>query len=63
MKVGETTVIIGKRIPIGAAIGSLATMFSYLHPQYASAIIAAAVPLTFIAQVIIVNFLGVTSDA
>jgi len=63
MKVGESNVIIGKRIPIGAAIGSLATVFSYLYPQYAPAIIAAAVPLTFVVQVIIVNYLGVTSNA
>lgn len=53
-------IIIGKRIPIGAAINSIAVIFAAFFPNQAIAIMATAIPLTFIAQLIIANFLGVT---
>jgi len=53
-------IIIGKRIPVGSVILSVATIFSFIFPEYAPAIIAAAVPITFMAQVVVVNCLGVT---
>ena len=53
-------VIIGKRITVGAAINSVASIFAFLLPEYAPAIVAAAVPFTFLVQILIVNKLGVT---
>ena len=54
-------VVIGKRVTLGAAIGSVATIFAELFPEHATAIIASAVPITFIAQVIVANWIGVTT--
>ena len=53
-------IIIGKRIHVGSVILSIATIFSFILPEYAPAIIASAVPLTFIAQAVVVNCFGVT---
>jgi hypothetical protein len=53
-------VIIGKRVTVGAAINSLAAVFAHVWPEHAPAIVAGAVPITFIAQVVVVNKLGVT---
>ena len=53
-------IIIGKRIPVGSVILSVATIFSFIFPEQAPAIIAAAVPITFIFQVFVVNCFGVT---
>ena len=53
-------IIIGKRIPIGSAITGVAAFFAVIFPEYAAAILATAVPLTFGVQVIIVNCFGVT---
>ena len=53
-------IIIGKRIPIGAAINSIAVIFAAFFPNQAVAIMSAGVFVTFIAQILIANFLGVT---
>jgi hypothetical protein len=60
-------IVIGKRIPIGAAVSGIITfsghMWNLTHPdaQLSVAEIATlAVPLTAIAQVIVVNTYGVT---
>lgn len=58
---GEKTVVIGKRVTIGGAIGSIATGFSYIFPEQAPAIIAFAFPVTFIIQIIVANYWGVTT--
>ena len=53
-------VIIGKRIPIGTAITGTAALFAVIFPDYAAAILATAIPLTFVVQVLWVNYRGVT---
>lgn len=58
---GQAPIIIGKRVTVGAAITSLATVFSSIFPQHATAIIASATVITFVAQVIIANYIGVTN--
>jgi hypothetical protein len=58
---GDKSVIIGKRVTVGAAINSVASVFAFIFPEYAPAIIAAAVPLTLVTQVIIANYYGVTN--
>ena len=57
---GKSPVIIGKRITFGAAVTSTAAIFAHIWPDHAPAIISAAVPVTFIGQILIVNKLGVT---
>jgi hypothetical protein len=54
-------VIIGKRVTVGAAINSLAAVAAHIWPEHAPAVVAAAVPVTFITQIIVVNKFGVTS--
>jgi len=58
---GDKTVIIGKRVTIGGAIGSVATGLSYIFPEQAPAIIAFAVPVTFFVQIIIANYYSITT--
>ena len=53
-------IIIGKRITAGAAITSVAAVFAHIFPDNAPAIISAAVPVTFVVQMIIVRKYGVT---
>ena len=59
---GQAPIIIGKRVPVGAAIGSLATVFASIFPEHATAIIGSTTVITFIAQIIIANWIGVTSE-
>ena len=58
MKVGET--VIGKRVTIGAAINSVAAVAAHFLPDHAPAIVAAAVPITFVSQVLIAKYGGIT---
>ena len=55
------TIVIGKRITVGAAITSLAGVFAHFFPEDAAAIIGLAVPLIFITQIVIVKVWGVTT--
>jgi len=57
----DKPIIIGKRVNLGAAVGSAAAAFAHFYPDNAPAIVAAAVPLTYALQVLVVNFLGVTT--
>ena len=52
--------VIGKRVTIGACITSTCAVFAFIFPAYAPAIIAAAVPVTFVIQVIVANRYGIT---
>jgi len=54
-------IVIGKRVTIGAAINSTAAVLAALFPEKASAIVAAAVPVTFLAQVLIAKYFGITT--
>ena len=54
-------IVIGKRVQIGAAITSIAGIFAHFYPEHAAAFVAAAVPVTFVAQVLIAKFKGVTT--
>jgi len=60
LNIQPNTIIIGKRIPLGAAIGALATVFANLYPEHAASIVASATVVTFVAQIVVVNWLGVT---
>ena len=54
-------IIIGKRITVGAAIGSVAAALAHFYPQNAPAIISLAVPVTFFIQILIARYGGVTT--
>jgi hypothetical protein len=54
-------VVIGKRVTIGAAITSTAAVLVEIFPEHGSAIVSAAVPITFIVQMLIVKYFGVTN--
>jgi hypothetical protein len=53
-------VVIGKRVQIGAVFTSLAGLLTHFYPEHGAAFIAAAVPLTFIAQIAWARKFGVT---
>ena len=59
----DNEIVIGKRVTVGAMITSLAGVLAHFYPEHSPAIIGAAVPITFIVQVIIANKLGVTTNA
>jgi hypothetical protein len=58
---GKPSIVIGKRVAVGAAINSTAAVLAAIYPDNATAIVSAAVPTTFIVQTFIANFWGVTS--
>ena len=55
------SVIIGKRVTIGAVVGSISTIFANIYPEYAGSFVAGATVVTFIAQVLIARYAGVTT--
>ena len=59
--IGETQVIIGKRVTIGAAVGSIATVLAELFPEFATAIIGGATAVTFVVQLLVAHKLGITT--
>lgn len=60
MQVTYNGIVIGKRIPVGLAIGGIATALAVFFPMYAAAFTGLATTLTAVLQVIIVNKYGVT---
>ena len=61
LDIGDAEIVIGKRVTIGATIGSTAAVFAHFFPEQAPAIISAAVPVTFLIQLAIVRYFGVTT--
>ncbi len=53
-------IIVGKRVQIGAAITSSVAVLAHMFPSHAPALIASAVPITFLVQLWIVKKFGVT---
>lgn len=53
-------VVIGKRVTVGAAINSVAATLAHYYPEHAPAIVSVAVPLTFVAQILIARYGGIT---
>jgi hypothetical protein len=60
IQVNDKELIIGKRVTIGAALGSVASVFAHFYPEHAPAIVSAVVPITFVLQLIIANYFGIT---
>lgn len=58
---GSPPIIIGKRVTVGALVGSITSILSFYYPEHAPVFVAASVPITMIAQIIIANWIGVTT--
>lgn len=58
---GKPSIVIGKRVTLGAAINSITAIAAHFDPANAPAYIAIAVPITFIAQTIVANWMGITT--
>ncbi len=61
LDIGDAEIVIGKRVSVGAAIGGVASVFGNLYPEYAPSILAGVVPFTFIVQILIARYAGVTT--
>ena len=61
MKVGGTQVVIGKRVTVGALIKSLGATFAVIYPDYAAAILASTIAVTFTVQVAIAHWSSITT--
>lgn len=61
MNIGDTKVVIGKRVTIGAMIKSTGAAFAVVYPEYAAAILASTIAVTFIAQVAIAHYASITT--
>ena len=59
--VGETQVVIGKRITIGAAIAGLSEGIQFFFPEHAPAIGSFTIPVIFIVQLLIAHNFGITT--
>jgi hypothetical protein len=57
---GQSPIIIGKRVTIGAAVTSITTVFANIYPEHAATIVGSAGFVTFVAQVLVANWIGVT---
>ena len=58
MKAGS--VVVGKRVSVGAAIYAVSEALQIFFPEHASAIGQLAIPVVAVVQVILVNRYGVT---
>ena len=52
--------VVGKRVTIGAAILSVSESLQIIFPEHATVIGSSTIAVTFIAQVLIANYLGIT---
>lgn len=54
-------IVVGKRVTLGAAINSIVLIIGIYFPQHQQALLAAAIPLTFLSQLFIANKIGITT--
>lgn len=54
------SVVIGKRVTIGAAILGAANALAFFYPEKAPAILAIVTPTTLVVQVLVARHLGIT---
>ena len=59
--VGQTQIVIGKRVALGAMVGSIATVFANIYPEHAPAIIGSVTAVTFFLQIIVGHFAKITT--
>ena len=60
VQISDTVIVVGKRISLGAALGSIAKIVATLFPDYAVVAYESAFVLTFVGQMILANYFGIT---
>ncbi len=58
---GETTIVVGKRVALGAMVGSVATTVAALYPEHAVAIMGSVTAVTFFLQIAVGHFCNITT--
>ena len=61
LQAGDTQIVVGKRVTIGAMVGSVTTVFANIYPDYAAAIVGSATAITFFIQLLVAHFASVTT--
>lgn len=56
-----TQVVIGKRVTIGAALNSVVLILAFYFPEHQQALLASAIPVTFLLQIFIAHKYGITT--
>ena len=54
-------IVIGKRVALGAMVGSVATVGAALFPEYAVAIMGSVTVVTFFLQLAVAHYGGITT--
>jgi len=61
IQAGQTEIVVGKRVALGAMVGSVATTFAALFPDYAVAIMGSVTAVTFFLQIAVAHFANITT--
>jgi len=61
IEVGDEVIVIGKRISVGAGIAASAKVLAVFWPDYTVAFYEGAFVLTFIIQMVLANYFGITT--
>jgi len=61
IQAGQTEIVVGKRVLLGAMVGSVATTFAALFPDYAVAIMGSVTAVTFFLQIAVAHFANITT--
>ncbi len=61
IEVGDEVIVVGKRISLLAGLGSVAKMLAVFWPEYTTAFYEGAFVLTFVLQMVLANFFGITT--
>ena len=61
IEAGQNTIVIGKRVALGAMVGSVATVFANIYPEHAPAIIGSVTAVTFFLQIAVAHFANITT--
>ena len=61
IQAGQTEIVVGKRVLLGAMVGSVATTFAALFPDYAVAIMGSVTAVTFFLQIAVAHFASITT--
>lgn len=61
LEAAGSNIVIGKRVTLGAVINSIVLIAGIYFPQHQQALLAAATPLTFFAQVYVGNTYSITT--
>ena len=61
LNAGETQIIIGKRVALGAMVNSIAVVMAAFYPNYAVHIMGGVTAVTFALQVAVGHFAQITT--